>query len=201
MTRAPMPSRLLFVPVSRTISQRRPGACRSATVPPADPSEHDDDIETAVAVEVGHAASPVRGQVVASRPPAVASRNRPWPSLMKRLLGCRNSTASKSPMRSFTWELAVKMSFQPSLSTSATIEHQPDDLTVSAARPARLRHLDERPATCAVVAEERKRLARERGEVDVLPAVVVVVLGIGAHARGRPARCRAPTPRRGAPFP
>ena len=38
-------------------------------------------------------------------------------------------------MRSLTCELAVKMSFQPSLSMSARTEHQPDDFTVSGARP------------------------------------------------------------------
>ena len=50
---------------------------------------------------------------------------------------------------------------------------------------ARLRRLDEGAA--AIVAKERGRLARERGDQDVFPPVVVVVLDIGSHARGRPA--------------
>ena len=121
----------------------------------------------------------------AARPAWRSHHGNGRPSLTNRLLACFHPTASTSPIRSLACELAVKMSFLPSLSMSATIAHHPDDLIVSAAETARLRRLDE--CAVAVVAEEREGFARQRGEMDVLPPVVVVVLEIRPHARNRPA--------------
>ena len=200
MTRAPMPSRLLFVPASRTISHRDAGAlsfCHSSAGDPSDTttmSRRPSPLKSATP-------QPRCAAIAAASPAsAVASRNRPAPSLTKRLFGCWNSSASNSPMRSLTCELAVKMSFQPSLSTSATIEHQPEDFDGQRRESRSLRHLDEVPPSGRLVAEERKRLAGQRREVDVLPAVVVVVLEVDAHAGDRAAGCPAPTRRRASAF-
>ena len=64
-------------------------------------------------------------------------------------------------MRSLACELAVKMSFRPSLSMSAAIEHQPDDFAVSAASP-----LD-----CVVSTKAPRASLRKSGNVSPESAV------------------------------
>ena len=179
----------------RPIGRSASGFRRGALVLPQLGGAHrapDDDVEAAVAVEVGDATPAVRGHRGGS--PASARRHgTPLPVVEEQAVGLLPSAASKSPMRSFACEFAVKMSFQPSLSKSARPCTIRTILTVSPPRP--LDCVVSMKPPCRSLRKSGKVSPEQRGEVDVLPAVVVVVLEVGAHAGHRTARCRAPTRR------
>ena len=125
-------------------------------------------------------------RATAKSAPACAdtSWNLPF-TFRKTAFGCRYVADSNSSMRSLACEFAVTRSLNPSLSKSASALPHPLRRMLRRAEPARVGHVTEERAV--VVLEERKRLAGERRDVEVGPAVVVVVPEVHAHARDRPA--------------
>ena len=145
--------------------------CRSA-ITRRFPERHDRDIEAAVGVEVRYRAPAMDGGGRREPDPAVASWKCPRPSLSSRLFGWRKSSASNAPIRSFTWEFAVNT--PPAIVVEVSrIGAPPDDLDGERRQPARLRHVDERTGCLRPRCGRAERLAGERGEKNIFPAVVV----------------------------
>ena len=145
-----------------------------------------DDVETAVAVEIGDAASPMRRYGIGKTGCGGRVPESPMAVVDEEAVGLLpvdgfEVADPRVHMRVGREDVlpSIVVEVRDDRAPARRLHRQPR-------QTARLRGLDERAA--AVVAKERERFSCEGGHQDVLPAVVVVILDVGSHARDRPAR-------------